>query len=307
MRKGLVIKSTGSRFRVREENGRLRECVIKGKFRTKGIRGTNPVAVGDRVGFDLVDESTGIIKEIFERKNYIIRKSINLSKQYQIIAANIDQALLMATLREPKTQVEFIDRFLIAAESFRIPVKLVFNKMDLYTREEQQEAESLKNLYTGIGYECYLVSLKDNKGLPETDRIFKDRITLVSGNSGVGKSTLLGIIDADIEQEIGEISDYHKQGKHTTTFAEMFELKGGGYIIDTPGIKGFGLVEFDKEEIYHFFPEIFRASLNCRYNNCLHIDEPGCAVKDLAGQGKIVWSRYRSYINIMIDANSKYR
>lgn len=307
MRKGLVIKSTGSRFRVKEDNGSLRECVIKGKFRTRGIRGTNPVAVGDRVGFDLVDDTTAIIKEIFERKNYIIRKSINLSKQYQIIAANIDQALLMVTLREPETQVEFIDRFLVAAESFRIPVKIVFNKIDLYTREEQEEAESLKNLYQGIGYDCYLISLKDSKGLHEMGDIFKDRLTLVSGNSGVGKSTLLGIIDADIQQEIGEISDYHKQGKHTTTFAEMFELKGGGYIIDTPGIKGFGLVEFDKKEIYHFFPEIFRASNKCRYNNCMHIDEPGCAVKDLVGQGEIVWSRYRSYINIMIDANSKYR
>lgn len=307
MRKGLVIKSTGSRFRVKEDNGVLRECVIKGKFRTKSIRGTNPVAVGDRVVFDLVDENTGIIKEIVERKNYIIRKSINLSKQYQIIAANIDQAVLMVTLREPETQLEFIDRFLIAAESFRIPVKIFFNKTDLYNEKEKQEAGFLKDLYTQIGYDCYLISLKEPGDLPDMDKIFTGKISLVSGNSGVGKSTLLKIIDADISQEIGEISDYHKQGKHTTTFAEMFELKGGGYIIDTPGIKGFGLVEFDKKEIYHFFPEIFKASAACKYNNCLHLDEPGCSVKEAVESGKIEWSRYHSYINIMIDANSKYR
>ncbi len=307
MKTGLVIKSTGSRFRVREDDGTQRECVIKGKFRTKGIRGTNPVAVGDRVVFDINDDNTGIIKEIGERKNYIIRKSINLSKQYQIIAANIDQAVLLVTLREPETQVEFIDRFLVAAESFRIPVIIIFNKTDIYSSEELHKAEYLKDLYTEIGYDSFLISLKEDKELPDPHKLFAGKVTLVSGNSGVGKSTLLKRVDADIVQEIGEISTYHKQGKHTTTFAEMFELPGGGYIIDTPGIKGFGLVEFDKKEIYHFFPEIFRLSAACKYNNCMHLDEPGCAVKDSVEKGEIEWSRYRSYINIMIDANSKYR
>lgn len=307
MKTGLVIKSTGSRFRVQEEDGKLTECVIKGKFRTRGLRGTNPVAVGDRVEFEQIDEDTGIIKEIFERKNYIIRKSINLSRQYQIIAANIDQAVLMVTLREPETQLEFIDRFLVAAESFRIPVKILFNKIDIYSEAEREKLDSLEEIYTGIAYKCYKVSLIEKTGFNELTKLFDNQITLVSGNSGVGKSTLLGMIDPEINQQIGEISEYHKQGKHTTTFAEMFELPGGGFIIDTPGIKGFGLIELDKEEIYHFFPEIFKISSGCKYHNCLHLDEPGCAVKKAAEAGKIVWSRYRSYINIMIDANSKYR
>jgi len=307
LKTGLVIKSTGSRFRVKEDNGTVIDCAIKGKFRIKGIRGTNPVAVGDRVEFDLVDDNTGIIKKISERKNYIIRKSINLSKQYQIIAANIDQAILMVTLREPETQVEFIDRFLVAAESFRIPVRIIFNKTDIYTEEEKERLDSLRDIYTGIGYDCYLMSLKEKTGFNELEQLFVNQVTLVSGNSGVGKSTLLKMIDSGISQKIGEISEYHKQGKHTTTFAEMFELPEGGYIIDTPGIKGFGLIELDKEEIYHFFPEIFKISSGCKYNNCLHLDEPGCAVKEAVEAGKIVWSRYRNYINIMIDANSKYR
>jgi ribosome biogenesis GTPase len=307
LKKGLVIKSTGSRFRVREDNGTVTECVLKGKFRTRGLRGTSPVAVGDRVDFDVVDDNTGIIKEISERKNYIIRKSINLSKEYQIIAANIDQAILMVTLREPETRVEFIDRFLVAAESFRIPVRIVFNKTDIYTGDEASRLEELRTVYTNIGYDCYLLSLKENIGLDKLAKLFVDNVSLVSGNSGVGKSTLLQMIDTNINLKIGEISDYHKQGKHTTTFAEMFELAGGGFIIDTPGIKGFGLTELEKEEIYHFFPEIFKRSSGCKYNNCLHLDEPGCAVKTAAENGEITWSRYRSYINIMIDANSKYR
>lgn len=307
MKKGLVIKSTGSRFRVREDNGTVTECGIKGKFRIKGLRGTSPVAVGDRVVFDVVDDNTGIIKEISERKNYIIRKSINLSREYQIIAANIDQAILMVTLKEPETPVEFIDRFLVAAESFRIPVRIVFNKTDIYTDDERSRLEELKSVYTNIGYNCYLISLKENIGVKELVKLFVDNVTLVSGNSGVGKSTLLQMIDSDIHLKIGEISEYHKQGKHTTTFAEMFELAGGGFIIDTPGIKGFGLTELEKEEIYHFFPEIFKRSSECKYNNCLHLDEPGCAVKAAAEKGEITWSRYRSYINIMFDVNSKYR
>lgn len=307
MREGVVIKSTGSRFRVREDNGHVKECVIKGKFRTQGIRGTNPVAVGDIVVFDPGDEDTGIIKEIRERKNYIIRKSPNLSKQYQIIAANIDQAILMISLREPETQVEFVDRFLVAAEAYRIPVKLIFNKTDIYNSEELIYLEGLRKVYEDIGYKCYRLSLESGDGFDETMKLFKGMTSLVSGNSGVGKSTLLQKLDPSLTLKVAKISKAHKQGKHTTTFAEMFLLPDGGYIIDTPGIKGFGLIEFAKEEIYHFFPEIFKISKNCRYNNCLHLDEPGCSVKEAAESGKIVWSRYRSYANIMFDTNSKYR
>lgn len=307
MKKGLVIKSTGSRFKVRESDGTISECVIKGKFRTHGIKGTNPVAVGDNVVFDPGDKETGIIKEIRQRKNYIIRKSPNLSKQYQIIAANIDQALLVISLREPETQVEFIDRFLVSAEAYRIPVKLVFNKTDIYTDKDNQKLDELELIYSNIGYSCYRLSLESDVGFDIIKTLFKDKITLVSGNSGVGKSTLLKKLDPSLNLKIGKISEAHKQGKHTTTFAEMFQLPYGGYIIDTPGIKGFGLIGFDREEIYHFFPEIFLLSSGCKYHNCLHIDEPGCAVKDAAEKGEIVWSRYRSYINIMFDSNSKYR
>jgi len=307
MREGLVIKSTGSRFRVRESDGSINECVIKGKFRTHGIKGTNPVAVGDMVVFDPGDEETGIIKEIKQRRNYIIRKSPNLSKQYQIIAANIDQALIIISLREPETQIEFIDRFLVAAEAFRIPVKLVFNKIDLYSEEELQKLDALINIYESIGYKCFKLSLETGKGFNIIEEMFNDSVSLVSGNSGVGKSTLLKKLDPRLDLKVDSISDYHKQGKHTTTFAEMFLLPSGGYIIDTPGIKGFGLIDFAKEEIYHFFPEIFKISLACKYHNCIHIDEPGCAVKEAAEKGEIVWSRYRSYLNIMFDTNSKYR
>ena len=307
MREGLVVKSTGSRFRVREADGTINECVIKGKFRTHGIKGTNPVAVGDMVVFDPGDKETGIIKEIKDRKNYIIRKSPNLSKQYQIIAANIDQALLVITLREPETPVEFIDRFLVAAEAYRIPVKLIFNKIDLYSEKELQKLNDLKDVYENIAYDCFVLSLESGEGFKVIESLLGDKISLVSGNSGVGKSTLLRKLDPSLNLKVGSISDYHKQGKHTTTFAEMFLLPSGGYIIDTPGIKGFGLIDFAKEEIYHFFPEIFLISKACKYHNCLHFDEPGCAVKEAAEKGEIVWSRYRSYLNIMFDTNSKYR
>ncbi|MEE4114753.1 MAG: ribosome small subunit-dependent GTPase A [Marinilabiliaceae bacterium] len=307
MKTGLVIKSTGSRYRVKEDGGGITECVIKGKFRTQGIKGTNPVAVGDRVVFEQDEGQTGIIKEISERKNYIIRKSSNLSKQYQIIASNIDQAVLLISLRMPETQVEFIDRFLVSAEAFRIPVSLIFNKTDLYNAEDKERLAHLLNVYSAIGYACYCLSLESLEGFDKVKALFKKNISLVSGNSGVGKSTLLKAIDPSLQLKVARVSDYHKQGRHTTTFAEMFLLPDGGYIIDTPGIKGFGLVEFEKEEIYHFFPEIFRISSGCRYNNCLHFDEPGCHVKEAVEKGDIEWTRYRSYLNIMFDSNSKYR
>jgi len=307
LRSGLVIKSTGSNYRVLDQDNNVVDCVIKGKFRVKGITTTNPVAVGDMVVFETGDGKVGIIKEIAERKNYIIRKSPNLSRESQIIAANIDQALLMVTLRDPVTPEEFIDRFLVSAESFRIPVVILFNKRDIYTEDELEKMEWLSDVYNKIGYRCLGISMLSGKISPELEMVIRDRITLVAGNSGVGKSTLLNALlpGADIRTE--EISDYHKQGKHTTTFAEMYSLPGGGFIIDTPGIKGFGLTGLVKEEIYHFFPEIFNMSKKCRYYNCLHEEEPGCAVRDAVKRGEIEWFRYRSYINIIGDDNSKYR
>lgn len=281
--------------------------MIKGKFRIKGIKSTNPVTVGDFVLYEPDSSDTGVIREIEKRKNYIIRKSPKLSRQYQIIAANIDHVLLLATLREPVTPVEFIDRFLVAAESFRIPVKIIFNKTDIYTKKDHVQLKYLSDVYRKAGYDCYSMSLTENIEEDLINGLVKGKITLVSGNSGVGKSTLLNIVDPGYNIKIDNISRYHKQGKHTTTFAEMYQVKEGGYVIDTPGIKGFGLIDMEKEEIYHFFPEIFRISEKCRYYNCLHNDEPGCAVKEAVDAGEIEWFRYRSYLNIMLDSNSKYR
>lgn len=303
----MVIKSTGSHYRVKNEDGHIVECVIKGKFRIKGIKSTSPVAVGDFVLYEPDYPGSGVIREIEERKNYIIRKSPNLSRQYQIIAANIDHVLLLATLREPVTQVEFIDRFLVAAESFRIPVKIIFNKTDIYTEKDHIQLKYLNGVYQKVGYDCYSISLKENKVDKLIKELLRGRITLVSGNSGVGKSTLLNIVDPGYNIKIDKISAYHKQGKHTTTFAEMYQVKEGGYVIDTPGIKGFGLIDMEKEEIYHFFPEIFRMTGKCRYYNCLHNDEPGCAVKEAVEAGDIEWFRYRNYLNILLDSHSKYR
>jgi len=302
-----VIKSTGSHYRVKNADGHIVECVIKGIFRIKGIKSTSPVAVGDFVLYEPDSLGAGVIREIEKRKNYIIRKSPKLSRQYQIIAANIDHVLLIATLREPVTPVEFIDRFLVAAESFRIPVIILFNKIDIYTKEENIQVKYLCKVYQKVGYDCYSMSLIKNVEENLIKGLLKDRITLVSGNSGVGKSTLLNIVDPGYNIKIDNISAYHKQGKHTTTFAEMYQIADGGYVIDTPGIKGFGLTDMEKEEIYHFFPEIFRMTGKCRYYNCLHNDEPGCAVKEAVDAGEIEWFRYRSYLNILLDSNSKYR
>ena len=308
VRRGLVIKSTGSRYRVRDEEGIVSECVIKGKFRQEGMRTTNPVTVGDYVFFEKGNnDEPGVIREIEERKNYIIRKSPNLSKESQIIAANIDQAILIISLREPETKIEFIDRFLVTAEAYRVPVSLVFNKTDIYDKYDIEHLESLVSVYEKIGYKCYQVSLIQNRGFDEILSILKNKVSLVSGNSGVGKSTLINKIDSDYNIKVDDISAYHKLGRHTTTFAEMYPLKTGGYIIDTPGIRGFGMIDLDKEEIYHFFPEIFRASKHCKYYNCRHINEPGCRVKELVEEGEIEWFRYRSYLNIYEDNNSKYR
>jgi ribosome biogenesis GTPase len=305
---GVVIKSTGSRYKVRQKPGQITECTVKGKLRVKKLRNTNPIAVGDNVLFELSpDGNSGIITEVLDRKNYIIRKSSNLSKEAQIIAANIDQAFLMVTIILPETPVEFIDRFLTTSEAYRIPARIIFNKTDLYGDREIERMEFLISLYGKIGYECYKISLKlgENTGLLKSH--MRNKISLLSGNSGVGKTTLLNYFNPDLDLKTEEISDYHKQGKHITTFPEMHPMPFGGYVIDTPGIRGFGVIDMDRKEIYHFFPEIFRKSRECRFYNCLHLEEPGCAVRSAVENNEIDPLRYRSYINILEGDNRKYR
>jgi ribosome biogenesis GTPase len=277
-------------------------------LREKEVQTTNPVAVGDNVTIDPGAESkTGIITGVLERKNYILRKSSNLSKQSQIIAANLDQLLLMVTIILPQTPVEFIDRFLVTAEAYRIPARIIFNKTDLYGKEELERMEYLISIYSGIGYDCLRLSLNKGTGLEEIISVMKNRISLISGNSGVGKTTLLNILNPKLHLKTAEISDYHKQGKHITTFPEMHRLPFGGFAIDTPGLRGFGVVDMKRNEIYHFFPEIFRVSKECRFYNCLHLDEPGCAVRQAVDRGEVDPLRYRSYLSILNDENTKYR
>jgi len=308
LKKGVVIKSTGSRYRVLTESGQTIECTIKGKFRVRELLNTNPVAVGDNVLISTEESNTtGVITEVLDRKNYILRKSSNLSRQSQIIAANIDQAFLMVTIKLPETPVEFIDRFLITAEAYRIPAILVFNKTDLYGEEELATMENLINIYSAIGYDCIRLSVREGTNLDLIREKMAGRVSLVSGNSGVGKTSLLNALDTSLKLKTKEISDYHKQGKHVTTFPEMYRMPFGGFVIDTPGIRGFGVFNMEKNEIYHFFPEIFRESKNCRFNNCLHLDEPGCAVRQAVEKGKIDFLRYRSYLSIIEDDDSKYR
>ncbi len=308
LEKGVVLKSTGSRYRVLRPNGEILDCSIRGKLRIKELHTTNPVAVGDNVLFDYDTKSySGIITEVLDRKNYILRKASNLSKQYQIIAANVDQVFLMITIIHPETPVEFIDRFLITAEAYRIPATIIINKTDLYCDRESEKMEYIELMYAKIGYQCFPVSLKEMKGLDALREMIKKKITLVSGNSGVGKSTLLNILSPGLNLKTGEISDFHKQGKHITTFPEMHPMPFGGFVIDTPGIRGFGVVDMERNEIYHFFREIFRISKNCKFNNCLHLDEPDCAVRRAVEAGEIDFLRYRSYLNIMEGDNRKYR
>jgi ribosome biogenesis GTPase len=306
--KGIVIKSTGSRYRVLSETGEIIECVIKGKFRVKEVRTTNPIAVGDNVVF-LADENknSGIITEVLDRKNYILRKSSNLSRESQIIASNIDHLFLMITIILPETPVEFIDRFLITAEAYRVPASIIINKTDLYGPDEKKKMERLISVYTNIGYECFRLSLTDNTGMEPLIDKMKGKINLLSGNSGVGKTTLLNKFDPSLNLKTDKVSNYHKQGKHITTFPEMHKMPFGGFVIDSPGLRGFGVFDMEKNEIYHFFPEIFRQSRECRFYNCLHLDEPGCAVRTAVENGKIDPLRYRSYVNILYDDNRKYR
>lgn len=306
--KGLVIKNTGSWYLVRTDQGRDIECKIKGSFRLKGIRSTNPIAVGDRVMIIENKEGTALITEIEDRQNYIIRKSSNLSKQSHIIAANIDLCFLIVTVNNPVTSTVFIDRFLAAAEAYRVPVNLIFNKIDLYSEEDIVYMNALIAMYELIGYSSIKISALKEEGTDELKDRIRNKITLFSGHSGVGKSTLINTLVPQSNLKTGEISDYHGKGMHTTTFSEMIELPQGGFIIDTPGIKGFGTVSMEKEEIFHYFPDIFKFSKDCRFNNCIHINEPDCAVRNAVEEHYISESRYKSYISMMKEeTEEKYR
>ncbi len=305
--RGTVIKSTGSQYLVKTGDDEVIPCGIRGKFRIKGIRATNPVAVGDHVGFEWMEDGTGgIITSIEERSNYIIRKSSNLSKEYQLLASNVDLAWLMISMILPRTLTPFIDRFLVSAEAYRIPVVILFNKTDLYGETELEEMNHLKEVYNDIGYPCMQMSLQTREGVKEVRNEMTGKVNVISGNSGVGKSTLINVLDPAIRLKIGDVSDYHKTGKHTTTFSEMFELSSGIRIIDTPGIKGFGTIDIHKDELFHFFPEIFRASKKCKYHNCLHMHEPDCGVKAAVDNGGISEFRYINYL-MMMEEDGRYR
>lgn len=305
MKEGVVVKSTGSWYSVRLESGELAECRIRGRFRIEGIRTTNPVAVGDVVKVEQSSEGY-VITGIEPRKNYIIRKSTNLSKESHIIASNVDQALLVVTVNHPVTSTVFIDRFLASAEAYNIPTVLAFNKVDLYDEEDCAMLGGLMAIYRKIGYTCYGVSAVTGENVEVIQKLLKDKITVLSGLSGVGKSSLVNRVEPGLDLKIASISDAHDSGKHTTTFAEMFPLSEGGYIVDTPGIRSFGTIDMKKEEISHFFPEIFAKSVECRFYNCTHIHEPGCAVMQAVEEDEISESRYASYLSMM-EESGKYR
>ena len=306
--KGLVIKNTGSWYAVKTDDGQLIESKIKGNFRLKGIRSTNPVAVGDHVEIITNQEGTAFISAIEDRRNYIIRKSPNLSKQSHILAANVDQALLVVTVNYPQTSTTFIDRFLASAEAYSVPVVLVFNKHDLLSEEELHYEKMMCTLYETVGYKCVEISAETGEGVEQLFPILKDKISLLSGNSGVGKSTLINRLIPHASQRTAEISDAHNTGMHTTTFSEMIELPGGGYLIDTPGIKGFGTFDIEKEELTSYFKEIFHFSKDCRFSNCTHTHEPGCAVIKAVEDHFIAASRYQSYLSMLEDKDeNKYR
>ncbi len=308
--KGTVYKSTGSWYTVKSTDGTFYKCRIKGKFRIKGIKSTNPIAVGDVVEFKIEgvgDETVGVISTIEERRNYIIRKSVNLSKQTHIIASNLDQAFLLVTLNSPKTYPIFIDRFLATAVAYDIPVTLLFNKIDTYNSDELGEVKYMAELYRNIGYTCIEISAKTGKNVDQVKELMKGKTSMFAGNSGAGKSTLINSIEPTLDIKTAEISEQHLQGQHTTTFAEMFDLSFEGRIIDTPGIKGFGIVDMEKEEIGDYFPEFFKLKGSCKFNNCLHLDEPNCAVKEALDADEVSWSRYKSYVQMLTGEEENYR
>ena len=305
---GVVIKNTGSGYRVQMPDGRLYTCKVKGNFRLKGIRTTNPVAVGDKVEITETGEGTGYITAIEPRTNYIIRRASNLSKEAHILAANLSQALLIVTVAAPETNAVFIDRFLATAEAYSVPAVLIFNKADIYTTEERGLAAAYRAMYEEIGYKTLEVSAVTGAGIEQVKALLHDKITLLSGNSGVGKSSLINALIPGLSLKVGEISTVHHKGMHTTTFSEMYPLPGGGYIIDTPGIKGFGTIDFNEKEVAHYFPEIFRTSAKCRFADCTHRNEPGCAVLEALENREISISRYASYLSILDDiTQGKYR
>ena len=306
--KGTVIRSSGSVYGVRAVDGTFVECRVKGNFRLKGIRSTNPVAVGDNVVFDVREDGTAYIVEILERKNYIVRKASNLSKQSHILAANLDQCFLVVTISHPVTSTTFIDRFLASAEAYRVPVTLVFNKADLYAQSENEELEYLTALYNSIGYRSIVTSVLQGTGIEELKAEMNGKVSLFAGNSGVGKSSLVNAVAPQLEAKVGEISKIHDTGMHTTTYTEMFEIMPGSYIVDTPGVKGFGTYNMEAEEISHYFVEFFELSKECKYGNCTHTHEPGCAVLAALERGEIAPSRYQSYLSMLEDKDEgKYR
>lgn len=298
--KGRIIQSTGSWYQVETDDQKVYACKLRGKFKIKGIKSTNPIAVGDWVEFDWNQEqSVGIINKIHDRQNYIIRRSVNLSKRSHIIASNMDQAIIVVTLSRPRTSTGFIDRFMVTSEAYHIPAVLVINKIDLYSDIELERVKELKSLYQKIGYQCVEVSALDGTNLDELKELMRDKVSLVSGHSGVGKSALINALDSSKDIRIGEISEVHKKGTHTTTFAEMHFLDFGAHIIDSPGIKEFGLFNFEKSELSHYFPEMQNLLADCKFNNCTHTNEPGCAIKPAVESGEIAFSRFENYLNML--------
>jgi len=306
MNRGIVIKSTGSRYTVKDGKGTYLECLIGGKLRIQDSKITNPVAVGDFVTYE-INGDYGIIKSIEQRKNYIIRKSSNLSRQGHIIASNIDLAVLIVTVKYPSTLTTFIDRFLVTAEAYRIPAVLLFNKIDLFNEDEIEYNNAMMYVYEQIGYPCLAISIEKEMNMTKVRELMQGKICLLSGHSGVGKSSLIRYLDPSKNIRISPISDAHHKGKHTTTHSEMFELENNTFIIDTPGIKGFGVIDINKEEVYHFFPEFFKLSSQCQYYNCTHLHEPNCAVKDALDKDLISISRYNSYLSILSGDDNKHR